>query len=208
MKENENGGRRASANSSDKRIRRTKQAIRNALFQILEEKSLDQITVTEIVKAADINRSTFYFYYTDIHDLFMQTEQEIFELFTRDVIATDFRFRNKDEFTAYLTRYLEFCKKNYIVCKFVTSNRCNNELADKIRAELGKTIPNSKRIYSEDDPRCYLTTFAVSAFLYSILAWMDDGMRIGTEEMARFLTETYVDGSAFVKRREPDDKTQ
>lgn len=190
---------RKPVNGNDKRIRRTKQNIRNALFQILERKSLDQVTVSEIVRIADINRSTFYFYYENIEDLFRQTEQEIFDLFARDIIATEFRFEKKEEFAAYLTRYLDFCKENDIVCKFVTSNRCNNELADKIREQLQKNIPNSRRIYDETDPRYYLTTFAVSAFLFTILEWMDDGMKIGTEEMARFLTETYVSGSAFVK---------
>ncbi len=198
---NEQGKARRPLNENDKRIRRTKQNIRNALFRILEQKSLDQVTVSEIVRTADINRSTFYFYYEDINDLFQQTEQEIFDTFTREVVATDAKFESKEEFIAYLTRYLDFCRENYIVCKFVTSNRCNNDLADKIREQLQKTIPNSRRIYDEKDPRQYLTTFAISAFLFSILEWMDDGMRIETKEMAEFLTEAYVSGSVFVKCR-------
>ena len=189
-------------NTGDKRIRKTKQNIRNALFQILEEKSVDKITVAEIVQRADINRSTFYFYYEDINDLFRQTETEVFETFVRDIVATDAAFTEKKDFVAYLTKYLEFCVQNSIVCKFVTANGCNNELANRIREELKKTIPNSRGIYPETDPRYYLTTFAISGFLFSILEWMDDGMRIAPEAMADFLTETYLSGASFVKRRE------
>ena len=188
-------------NTGDKLIRKTKQNIRNALFRILEEKSVDKITVAEIVQEADINRSTFYFYYEDINDLFRQTETEVFETFVRDIVATDFAFSDKKDFVAYLTKYLEFCAQNSIVCKFVTANGCNNELANKIRAELEKTIPNSKGIYPETDPRYYLTTFAISGFLYSIMEWMDDGMKIAPEAMAEFLTEAYLSGASFVKRK-------
>lgn len=153
-------------NTGDKRIRKTKQAIRNALFQIMEEKSIDKITVAEIVQKADINRSTFYFYYEDINDLLRQTENEVFETFVRSIVLTSFSFSKKEEFVQYLTKYMEFCLQNYIVCKFVTANACNNELANKIRSELKKTIPNSRTLYDEDDPRLYLTTFAISGFLF------------------------------------------
>ncbi|MBQ6020764.1 MAG: TetR/AcrR family transcriptional regulator, partial [Clostridia bacterium] len=188
-------------NNDDKRIRRTKQNIRNALFRLLEEKNIEKITVAEIVRQADINRSTFYFYYEDINDLFRQTEKEVFETFVRDIVATDADFLEKKDFVAYLTKYLEFCRNNVIVCKFVTANGCNNDLANRIRAELNKTIPNAKLIYAETDPRYYLSTYAVSGFLYTILDWMDDGMKIEPEVMADFLTETYLSGASFIKRR-------
>ena len=188
-------------NTGDKRIRKTKQNIRDALFQILEEKSIDKITVAEIVQRADINRSTFYFYYEDIFDLFRQTETEVFETFVRDIVATDAAFTEKKDFVAYLTKYLEFCVQNSIVCKFVTANGCNNELANRIREELKKTIPNSRGIYPETDPRYYLTTFAISGFLFSIMEWMDDGMKIAPADMAEFLTETYLSGAAFIKQK-------
>ena len=188
---------------NDKRIRKTKQNIRDALFQLLENRSLDQITVSEIVKTADINRSTFYFYYEDINDLFRQTNDEVLEMFAQDIIATDFRFNSKAEFVAYLSRFLNFCRENSVICKFVTSNRCNNDIADRIYTELKKVIPDSRQSYTENDPRYYLTTFAVAGFLFSVLEWIDDGMKITTDQMAEFLSETYLCGSVFVKNKRP-----
>ena len=95
---------------------------------------------------------------------------------------------------------MAFCRRNYIVCKFVMANVCDYELATKIRSELKKTIPNSRTLYDENDPRFYLTTFAISAFLFAILEWMDDGMRIAPAAMAEFLTETYLSGAIFIKK--------
>ncbi|MCR5782601.1 MAG: TetR/AcrR family transcriptional regulator [Clostridia bacterium] len=192
---------RNSKNPNDKRTRKTKLNIRNALFTLLESKSVDQITVSEIVRTADINRSTFYFYYQDIKDLFEKTESDIFEDFTNNIVATDFKFAEKKEFVLYLSKYLNFCSDNYAMCRFLTSNRCNNNLADRIMSELKKAIPNSQMIYSKGDPRYYLTTFAISGFLFAILDWMDDGMKIPATEMAEFLADTYIKGSYYIKNK-------
>lgn len=63
--------------SLDRRTRYSLQAIRSALFQLLEEKELKSITVTDICKRADINRGTFYKYYADVPDLFSKIELSI-----------------------------------------------------------------------------------------------------------------------------------
>ena len=43
----------------DKRIRRTKKLLRQALTQLMQQKDFQSITVTDVVREADINRGTF-----------------------------------------------------------------------------------------------------------------------------------------------------
>lgn len=43
----------------DRRIKKTKQALNQALFTLLDEKTFQQITITDIVTVADVNRGTF-----------------------------------------------------------------------------------------------------------------------------------------------------
>ena len=62
---------------SDRRVRRTRQLLANALFTLMKEKSYNDITVKELCEAADINRGTFYLHYKDIDDMVEQIEQEI-----------------------------------------------------------------------------------------------------------------------------------
>lgn len=55
-----------------KNNRRRKASIRlmeETFLQLLEEKELEDITVSELCKACDLNRSTFYANYMDIYDL-------------------------------------------------------------------------------------------------------------------------------------------
>ena len=48
---------------------RSRRLIRAALLELLQEKKFEKITVTDIVKRADINRSTFYAHYPDVMGL-------------------------------------------------------------------------------------------------------------------------------------------
>ena len=45
---------------------RSRRLIREAYTQLLKEKNLQKITVTDIVTRAEINRATFYAHYPDV----------------------------------------------------------------------------------------------------------------------------------------------
>lgn len=53
----------------DARITRSKRDLRNALIELLKERSFDKITVTDVCKKAMINKMTFYKYYQDKYTL-------------------------------------------------------------------------------------------------------------------------------------------
>lgn len=61
----------------DKRIKRTKNSIRNALFTISEKKGIQHVTVQDIINKADINRATFYYHYKDKQDLIEKTVEDL-----------------------------------------------------------------------------------------------------------------------------------
>lgn len=54
---------------NNKRRQKTIDTIESVFLNFLQTKELSQITVSEICKAADINRSTFYANYLDVYDL-------------------------------------------------------------------------------------------------------------------------------------------
>lgn len=61
----------------------TKKAIIQTFLELLQHKSLDKITVKDIVDRCEINRNTFYYYYKDIYDLIediFQTEEQKLKL--------------------------------------------------------------------------------------------------------------------------------
>ena len=55
----------------------TKQALANALKQLLQKKQITKITINDIAEACGISRMTFYYHFKDIYDLADWTLQEV-----------------------------------------------------------------------------------------------------------------------------------
>ena len=62
----------------DLRIRTTKNMIHQALIRLLKSKPLEKITVVELCKQAQVNRSTFYKYYGSQYDVLEDIVQNLF----------------------------------------------------------------------------------------------------------------------------------
>ena len=77
-----NWGEADSMIQTDRRVRKTKKAIQEAYFKLLEKKRTEKITVAEITREADIDRKTFYLHYTSVQDLI----REFTEAKTKDIL--------------------------------------------------------------------------------------------------------------------------
>ena len=65
------------AKAEDKRVRRTKGAIREALLRTLADKPVGRMTTTELCREAGINRNTFYAHYSTPEDVLAEVEDEL-----------------------------------------------------------------------------------------------------------------------------------
>ena len=88
---------------------RSRKLIRQAFVELLQEKDLEKITVTDIIRRADINRGTFYAHYQDTRAVIEQIENEIVDKMLE--FLSEFRFQNffKDPLPLLMkiSRYLE-----------------------------------------------------------------------------------------------------
>ena len=67
---------------------RSRKMINEALADLLTEKPLDKITVTDVVTRADINRGTFYAHYKDIPDVVDHLIQQTFSAIREAMMST------------------------------------------------------------------------------------------------------------------------
>lgn len=61
----------------DLRVVKTKNTIRSALFELMSEKQLSKITISEICVLAKINRKTFYSHYRSPFDVIEELENDV-----------------------------------------------------------------------------------------------------------------------------------
>ncbi len=55
--------------SIDRRRRKTREAIKSAVVELISEQDISKISAKAIAERADINRSTFYMHYTDVYSV-------------------------------------------------------------------------------------------------------------------------------------------
>ena len=61
----------------DPRNQRTRQNIMNGFMKLIKQKEFSDITISDITKEAEINRSTFYYHFMDKYDLIDEIQREV-----------------------------------------------------------------------------------------------------------------------------------
>lgn len=136
----------------DRRVKRTKAAVFNAVIALMIEKGTNKITVLELCKKADINKSTFYLHYNSIDDCI----QSCFEIITNGIIEVakniNYYQIQKDPSDMIAKMLLEIEKNVDTLYKFKTSNiyapsirRLKQKMADAICKHNHFTMENNFR---------------------------------------------------------------
>jgi AcrR family transcriptional regulator len=168
----------------DARVRRTRDALGDALVTLMQEKPFDTITVQDVLDRAQVGRSTFYSHYSDKDDLLMSDAEEFFESVSMMLSArgdTSDRVFPVREFFGHITEAKQFVDALMSAGKF----NDNMELArgmfargiERRLAELprGQAIPESERP---------VIAFAHAGALLALLTWwIDRGMKQTPAEM-------------------------
>lgn len=166
----------------------TKKMIRTAFLQLLQEKELSKITVTDIAKTADVNRGTFYKYYRDPYDLFQQIENGfITEILTS--IQTP-----KDELGIWLQNLLTILKKNRQLSILILSNQTNDQLLSTLLEEVRpEALSRFKELFpraTASDLELYFTYF-VSGSLGLIEEWLKEFPEKEPQEIALLMNNVF-----------------
>ena len=109
---------------NDRRVRKTRSLLRQALVRLMNEKSIQEITVTQLCEACDINRGTFYLHYTDVYDLLSRIEEEMltdFENVLGKLVPEEIVGQQSP--SPAMCRLFEFLADNADMCKVLL---CNN----------------------------------------------------------------------------------
>ncbi len=75
----------------DRRVLKTKRAIRNAFAKLMAEKDINDITIIELAATADINRKTFYNYYSGVYQVVEDIERDILQSYEELLGNVEFR---------------------------------------------------------------------------------------------------------------------
>lgn len=150
----------------DRRIKRTRSAVFNAVLDLMVEKETSKITVLELCKRADINKSTFYLHYKSMDDCL----QSCFETIMNGVVEVSKRINYNDikyNPAPAVERLLDEVEKNIdYLYKFKASNICGPAIK-VLKENLVSAICDNNGFTIEDN------YFEVSTITFAVAGCID-----------------------------------
>ena len=181
----------------DRRVRRTKKLLTQALTQLLQEKQINEITVKELTDLADMNRGTFYLYYKDIFDMLEKIEDGLFE--SLDEIVSLHEHDDVARQTApILLDLFHFIEDNQEMCRVLLSPHGDmnflHRLNEVVREKCLRAWPNIRKEKGEADFD-YHYSFVVFGCAGIIRAWVNRNCPESAEKMAEMAYGMILRGS-------------
>lgn len=161
----------------------TKKIIREEFIKILNERPLNKITVKDIASACDINRNTFYYYYTDIYAILSEIFQIELQIVIDEyndtlsweesfIVATKFSLQNK---TAIYHVYNSMQKEELEDYLFNVSGNIMSRYVEKVSDGISASSGDKKLIAS----------FYQCALTEMVLRWIASGMKEDPDTIIR-----------------------
>ena len=166
--------------------KQTQKFIMSTFMQLLENESLDKITVRDIVEECEINRNTFYYHYSDIYDLL----DDVFR-----VEAEKFLEQDVDDNTTFGEEYAraaQFVLKYRKAILHIYDSKKRDVLENYLETLAFSFINRFVKKESEgyvlsDDDVDYITGFYTHAIVGNTIEWIKRKLPSGQE---RFIERT------------------
>ena len=178
---------------TDRRVKFTKTMLRQSLLELMKEKPINRITITEICGHADINRNTFYTYYSSPDELLCQIENDLYDEIRHSVEST----LQIGTVSSSLLEIFTAISRNEDLCKIVFS-----EFGDKVFLRRIMDIAYDRCIIEWSNiapnlPKRQLDlayTFIANGCAGIIESWIQSGFKESPEEIAQIINTISSNG--------------
>lgn len=165
---------------NNKRRRESVEKIEKAFVNLLQEKQIQQITVSDICKLTDLNRSTFYANFLDVYDLAEKMKTKLEQDFSDVFLSYDYQrertgalkmFQHIQENQIFYKTYFKLCDASQQQITIYDTERAQKDF-------------NNKHIQ-------YHIEFFRNGLNAIIKMWLANGCRETPEEMAEIIKQEY-----------------
>ena len=167
----------------DRRVIKTRRQLKKGLAALMKEKSVNQITVKELVEEVDINRSTFYLHFKDI---LREIEENMEAQIKRAIEEHPIVSGNENAFYFIEDMFRVLDEEREISKALIGPNgdmgfihRIERIIKENSRGTLEKMFPGKK-----EDLK-YFYAFCLSGCLGLVKVWLNEGEEKSPEEMAQ-----------------------
>lgn len=184
----------------DRRVRRTRQQLREALLELILEKGYDDITVQEITDRADLARATFYIHYRDKDELLSTSLEEMFDALVESKLdfSAEAFFDLETPHSVIAFQHVQEYHKLYRVMlseRGITHviYRIHRYLALISKQQIEALLPTG---FNPPLPLEIVAQHCAGSLFALIRWWLENDMPYSAEEMARMFQQLSTNGLA------------
>lgn len=167
----------------NQRIKLTRKLLKNSLIELMHSKSINKITIKEICERAELNRSTFYLYYSDQYALLNEIEGELLEQAQSHLQKIASRYDSMQ----YLETLLIYIKENADIFQTLL---CHQESLHFQSAFVKTSFQNLKQnlpLDCSEQVRDYVYYYLIMGCLSIIKKWIDADFDMPSGELTHLI---------------------
>lgn len=176
----------------DRRVIRTKKAIRMSFIDLLKENEINDITVTDIANKADINRKTFYNYYNNVYELLDEIENEVTTSFEK-ILKEMENNQTVNNPSAVFINLTYIINNDIEFYNHLLAYHSHSHLVEKITFSLKKTLYTSlsKELSIDDYQLEIMIDFIIGGIVSIYQSWFNHQESCTIEQLSQ-ATETLI----------------
>lgn len=184
----------------DRRVLRTKRMLKENLLLLLKDQPIQKISVSRLCEASDINRSTFYTYYSSTMDLLESIEDEILDTLEEDLK----QFNKENSISQLMSSIIDYIGDHKELIRLLFSSHGDPGFLNKLIAASQKwTMPILQSKYPDYSAWQLnaLHTYIVGGCIAIIEQWIIQGFQQSEKEISHLLENlSYNTAYGFLKR--------
>jgi len=173
----------------DRRQKKTRKAIFEALGKLLETKRFDHITVQEIIDTANIGRSTFYAHFETRDDLLRAMCTDIFQHVFLHALPQESDQGFSDglaNLELKLGHVLYHLRESESNLKGILGGESGELFMRHLKQYLRELFSRYQDVFPREVPKDFLLHHLAGSFAEAVKWWMTDGAEHSPEEVAAF----------------------
>lgn len=156
----------------DRRVKKTKKAFQTALLKLLTEKELRDISIRQLCDKADLSRMAFYYHYSDIFELYEETENSFISEFKRIYNTAENHI-----YTENSIELMNFFRENAIATRyFATKSKTqfHTVFAKALEEQFTEIVKYEMQLSELTEHISYMVTYHSSGIYAVYIKWITD----------------------------------
>ncbi len=176
----------------DRRIRRTRQLLQNALSELILEKGYEKVTVQDVIDRANVGRSTFYAHFESLDQLLLSGFEPLRAQFEEFLSGTE--YDNESPWALSLTMFQQVQKQQG---GYITLTHIQKFLYGYLLEHLKLSL--SKR--NKNIPPELLAHYVASSFIALLTWWIDNNYPLSAEKINEIYRQLVEPGTMAIMMR-------